>query len=309
MVQLDIKRHKATDDMSEVHQLLSAVELADGIRPLSDHLWLDLRQGGRPGFAGLLAVHSGDRHGIAYCQVSRGNDSWSLDLIVHPDYRHEMAAIGLQLLAEAVRIVADEGGGHAHWWVFEPKDTHTALAQAINFVPGRTVLQMRVPLPLAKEIIALVPVITTREFRVGHDEQQWLDVNNRAFLAHPEQGGWTLELLRSRVQEPWFDSRGFLLHEVNHQLIGFCWTKMHTDAVPILGEIYVVAVDPQFTGGGLGRALTVAGLQHLNAFGAKIGMLYVDAENTPAVSMYKALGFTTHFVQRAFVGDISPSSR
>ena len=84
---------------------------------------------------------------------------------------------------------------------------------------------------------------------------------------------------------------------------------MHTESVPILGEIYVVAVDPQFAGRGLGRALTVAGLQHLNAFGAKIGMLYVDAENTPAVSMYNALGFTTHFVQRAFVGDISPSSR
>lgn len=309
MVQLDIKRHKATDDMSEVLELLSAVELADGVRPLSDHLWLDLRQGGRPGFAGLLAVQSGHHHALAYCQVSRGNDSWSLDLIVHPDHRFEMATIGLQLLNEAVRIVASEGGGHVHWWVFEPDETHAALAKAINFEPGRTMLQMRIPLPLAKEIIALVPVITTRVFRVGHDDQQWLDVNNRAFLAHPEQGGWTLDVLRSRVQQPWFDSRGFLLHEVNHQLIGFCWTKMHTDAVPILGEIYVVAVDPQFGGRGLGRALTVAGLQHLNAFGAKIGMLYVDAENTPAVSMYKALGFTTHFVQRAFVGDISPSSR
>jgi mycothiol synthase len=170
-------------------------------------------------------------------------------------------------------------------------------------------LQMRVSLPLAAHIVSSVPVITTREFQVGRDNQDWLDVNNRAFRAHPEQGAWTLEILRAREKEPWFDPRGFLLHEINHQLVGFCWTKMHIDTDPVLGEIYVVAVDPQFAGHGLGRALTVAGLQHLTSAGAIIGMLFVDAENTRAVSMYNALGFTTHYVQRAFVGDISPSSR
>lgn len=309
MVQLDIKRRMATDDMSEVHELLGAVERADGIRPLSDHLWIDLRQGGRPGFAGLLAWQSGHHHAVAYCQVSRGNDSWSLDLIVHPHHRYEIATIGPQLLTEAVRIVAEEGGGHVHWWVFEPTEIHAALAHTINFHPGRSMLQMRVALPLAPAIISSIPVIATRAFQVGQDDQNWLDVNNRAFLAHPEQGGWTREILQARQQEPWFDPDGFLLHEIDHQLVGFCWTKMHLDANPVLGEIYVVAVDLQHARIGLGRALTVAGLQHLTKVGAKVGMLFVDAENTRAVSMYNALGFTTHYVQRAFVGDISPSSR
>ena len=309
MVELDIERRMATDDMSEVHELLGAVERADGIRPLSDHLWIDLRQGGRPGFAGLLAWQSGHHHAVAYCQVSRGNDSWSLDLIVHPHHRYEMATIGPQLLTEAVRIVAEEGGGHIHWWVFEPTETHTALARTFNFRPGRSMLQMRVDLPLPPAIISAVPVITVRAFEVGKDDQNWLVVNNRAFLAHPEQGGWTREILQAREQEPWFDPDGFLLHEIDHQLVGFCWTKMHIDANPVLGEIYVVAVDPQHAGLGLGRALTVVGLQFLTKVGAKVGMLFVDAENTRAVSMYNALGFTTHYVQRAFVGDISPSSR
>lgn len=309
MVQLDIKRLNATDDMSEVHELLGAVERADGIRPLSDHLWIDLRQGGGPGFAGLLALQSGHHHAVAYCQVSRGNDSWSLDLIVHPRHRYEMATIGPQLLSEAVRTVAQDGGGHVHWWVFEPTKIHSALAEAINFLPGRSMLQMRVPLPLAAHIISSVPVITTRDFRVGRDDQNWLEVNNRAFKAHPEQGAWTLEILRAREQEPWFDQHGFLLHDIGNQLVGFCWTKMHLDTDPVQGEIYVVAVDPQFAGRGLGRALTVAGLQHLTKAGAVVGMLFVDAENTRAVSVYNALGFITHHVQRAFVGDISPSSR
>lgn len=298
----------ATDAISDVHELLGAVERADGMRPLSDHLWIDLRQGGRPGFTGLLAWQSGHDHAVAYCQVSRGNDSWSLDLIVHPHHRYEMATIGPKLLAEAIRIVADEGGGHIHWWVFEPTEIHAQLAHTINFRPGRRMQQMRVALPLASEIISSVPVINTRAFQVGLDDNQWLDVNNRAFFEHPEQGGWTREILQAREREPWFDPSGFLLHDIHNKLAGFCWTKMHLDTAPVLGEIYVVAVDPQHANKGLGRSLTVAGLGHLAQVGAAAGMLFVDAENTRAISMYNALGFTTHYVQRAFVGDISPSS-
>ncbi|MEK7292761.1 MAG: mycothiol synthase [Actinomycetota bacterium] len=309
MVQLDIKRLTTTDDMSEIHELLGAVERADGVRPLSDHLWIDLRQGGRPGFAGLLAWQSGHHHAVAYCQVSRGNESWSLDLIVHPHHRYEMATIGPQLLTEAVRIVAEEGGGHVHWWVFEPTETHVSLARAIDFQPGRNMLQMRVTLPLAPTILESVPAIATRTFQVGADDQEWLEVNNRAFLDHPEQGGWTPELLHARQHEPWFDPSGLLLHHVDHRLAAFCWTKVHVDTDPMLGEIYVVAVDPNDAGAGLGRALTVAGLSHLVQVGAQIGMLFVDAENTRAISMYNALGFTIHHVQRAFVGDIRPLNR
>jgi len=309
MAELIIKRHGTTSEMSEVHELLSAAERADGMRPLSDHLWIDLRQGGQPGFTGLLAYQAGHEHLVAYCQVSRGNESWSLDLIVHPHHRYEMHEIGPELLAEAAHIIASEGGGQVHWWVFEPTETHAQLAKTIGLDTGRSMLQMRVALPLAPKVIDETPLISTRPFRVGADEEQWLSVNNRAFVEHPEQGAWTREVFQSREREPWFNANGFLLHEIDGQLAGFCWTKVHLDKTPVLGEIYVIAVDPTHGGKGLGRALTVAGLQHLSDLGTKVGMLFVDSENTRAVSMYNTLGFTAHHMQRAFVGDIGPSSK
>jgi mycothiol synthase len=301
---IDIKRRLAMDDMSDIADLLADVERADGQRPLSDHMWIDLRQGGRPGFTGLMAWEPGHDHMVAYCQVSRGNDSWLIDLVVHPHHRYEMSIIGPELLGEAFSIIRQEGGGHVHWWVFEPTTAHVEIARLFGLHLGRTMKQMRAVLPLAKEVTDSLPTIETTPFRVGVDEAAWLEVNNRSFADHPEQGGWTPELLASRMAEPWFNPRGVLMLWSGGRLVGFCWTKVHLDTRPALGEIYIIAVHPDFAGQGYGPALTAAGLQHLHLLGTPMGMLYVDAENLRAVSMYTQLGFTTHHVQRAFVGDV-----
>lgn len=158
----------------------------------------------------------------------------------------------------------------------------------------REILQLRVPLPL--DARSVVPALATRPFVPGADDDEWLDVNNRAFAWHPEQSGWSVADLEERMSEDWFDPEGFRVHEQDGRIVGFCWTKVHppTDTDPALGEIFVIGVDPDHHGRGLGRALVEDGLAHLAARGLRTGMLHVEHDNTSARALYRALGFTEH---------------
>jgi mycothiol synthase len=202
-------------------------------------------------------------------------------------------------IAGAVAL-ARGAGGHAALWVTEPDDDDAARAAAAGLVPGRQLLQMRRPLPAA----APPPEVATRPFAVGADEEAWLRVNNRAFASHPDQGAWDLETLRARMAEPWFDADGFRLYEADGRIAAFCWTKVHEDETPQLGEIYVIGVDPDYEGRGLGKALTLAGLAWLHGKGVHVGMLYVDAANTRAVTLYTGLGFSIDHRDQAFEADV-----
>ena len=233
--------------------------------------------------------------------MSRGrSSSWALDLAIDPHHRYDAHAIAPELLGAALDLVRDEGGGHVHLWVHQPTATHDEIATSVGLHRGRDLLQLRLPLPVHEPL----PELELRTFRPGADEDAWLEVNNRAFEWHPEQGGWTREDVLAREAEPWFDPAGFLLHEIGGRLAGFCWTKVHADHEPPLGEIYVIAVDPDFAGKGLGRALVLHGLDHLAQRDLDWGMLYVDAANEPAVKLYETLGFTVNHLDRAYVGDV-----
>jgi len=165
-------------------------------------------------------------------------------------------------------------------------------AAAAGLVLSRRVDQLRVSLPIADDS----PLLPTRAFVPGIDDHAFLQVNNRAFEWHPDQSNWSIAQLNERMGEPWFEPEGFLLHEIDGALAGFCWTKVHPASgdEPELGEIYVIAVDPAFHGQGIGRALTVAGLRSLASRSLQIGMLHVEHDNVAAQSMYRALGFVEH---------------
>lgn len=297
-------RHRMDQaEVSAISRLVLAVSQADGHAPLGEHNWLDLVHGGREGQVAVLAKSQQTGQLIGYAQVSRGGGSWALEYSVHPRHRSPGSRIGSDLVRAALDHISRAGGGHVHLWVAKPDREADLVAAGNGLTRGRDLLQLRrkLPAPPPAEAIKLRP------FRPGQDESDWLDLNNRAFAWHPEQGGWDRETLARRQAESWFDPEGFLLAEgESGHLAGFCWTKVHEDHEPPLGEIYVVAVAPEARGKGLGRSLVLSGLDLLARRGLGVAMLYVDASNAAARKLYDELGFSLDHVDRAYVGDVEP---
>jgi mycothiol synthase len=295
-------------DVVAIGRLQDAAEAADRHPALNDGVWRDLEDE-RPDSAGVLAIDGEDA--VGYAHLQRGDSAaaphWEVGLVVHPAHRGR--GVERELLDAVVTQIAREGGGGAVLWILGASDADDAALTAAGFQRQRDLLEMRAPLPPAQEP-AWPAGIKTRAFVPGQDDAAWLEVNNRAFAGHPEQGGWEEATLRRRMAEPWFDPAGFVLAFDDQGLAGFCWTKVHPPepgGQEQLGEIYVIGVDPSRHGGGLGRALTLAGLVSLTKRGVRTGMLFVDGDNEAAVNLYRSIGFETVRRDRAYAREVAPA--
>ncbi len=303
-VHVEVRAELDGDEMAAVTALLDRAATADGRRPLSERKWIDLVEAGPEGLAAVIACDGPEAPPVGFAQVSGHDAAWGIELVVDPAQRHRSEEIGAALVGGAVDVIERSGGGLLYLWVSHAGEEDDRVAAGAGLRPGRDLLQMRRPLPVDE-----ASDLPTRAFVPDQDEEAWLAANNRAFAGHPEQGGWTRATLEARQREPWFDPAGFLLHERDGRLAGFCWTKVHADQDPPIGEIYVIGVDPDFQGHRLGRPLVLAGLDSLARRGARIGMLYVDAANASAMQLYGDLGFEVDHVDRAYVGTIEPSAQ
>ena len=291
-----------------VLDLAAAAEAADGVAPLSEQTMLHLqhRTGLDSGLDWVAADGSGNGiAGYAHLDPDPSDPDLSGELVVHPAHRRQGHGTALvAALAEAAGDGASENGAPENCapekrglriWAHGDRPAAAEFAKATGFTRARELWQMLLPVRDARlPSPALPDGVTLRTFVPGADEETWLAVNRRAFAHHPEQGRMTRTDLDLREAEPWFDPAGFFLAERSGELVGFHWTKVHpsggTDGGPI-GEVYVVGVDPAGQGGGLGKALTIAGLAHLRDRGLAEVMLYVDADNTAATRLYENLGF------------------
>ncbi|MER6782302.1 MULTISPECIES: mycothiol synthase [unclassified Streptomyces] len=271
--------------------LIEDAARTDGTTAVSEQGRLQLRGGRREGIRHFLLTEKGRLAGYGQLEDTDPVEAPAAELVVHPALRGRGhgRALGSALLAAS--------GKRIRVWAHGGKSAARHLAQVLGLTLFRELRQLRRPLgpdgpPLPE--VALPAGVTVRTFVPGQDDAAWLAVNSAAFAHHPEQGTLTQRDLNDRIAQPWFDPKGFFLAERDGELIGFHWTKVHAEER--LGEVYVLGVRPGAQGGGLGKALTAVGLNHLAAAGLPTAMLYVDADNPAALAVYEGLGFSTHEV-------------
>ncbi len=289
----ELRELRTPDDLPQLEHLFRAVHAADGHWPLGEQKYLDLQRGLGRESEGVVALVDGRIHGYLHLTPNRDPGGWGMELAIDPDVRDRPVLEALLAAAQG-RVRAADGSSLSYW--LYNQEPPPALAEH-GFEPDRELHQLRRRLPVDEQ--AVVPAgFEVRGFRPGHDEEQWLRVNNRAFAGHPENGNWTAAILAERMAVDWFDPDGLRTAWHGDQMAAFNWTKVHHDGS---GEIYVIAVHPEFQGQGLGRAIAVDGLDHLHRVGGcGEASLYVDAANVGGLALYNRLGFELDHTDRAF---------
>ncbi|MBB4687579.1 mycothiol synthase [Amycolatopsis jiangsuensis] len=277
--------------LDEVREVLRAAEAQDG-RPEVDPAGPLPRE-----FAGgwhLLARRDGVPAGYLHLDVDGDAHGRQVaELVVRPGHRRH--GVGAAL----TRALVERAAAGFRVWAHGDHPGAAALAAKLGLGRQRELLVLHVdadsatwPEPVLRNDIRL------RTFVPAQDEEAVIAVNARAFDWHPEQGALTVAELRDEERQAWFDPAGFFLAEDDRQRVtGFHWTKVHDPVAgrfggePV-GEVYVVGVDPATQGGGLGKALTLAGLRYLRSRGLRQVILYVEGDNAAALAVYEKLGFT-----------------
>ena len=277
-------------ERDQVRAIERAATVADGVSPLDDQVRHDLSYTPPASTRHLLARLPDSDTVVGYAHVDVSSDVVaSAHLVVDPAHRHQ--GVGTALI-EA--LTAESQPRPLRVWAHGDEAAARFLSDRLGFRRVRDLWRMALPLTTRLPVPTYPDDVTVRAFVPGPDDEGWVALNARAFRDHPEQGQLTVADLRQRTEQPWFDPAGFFLAERRGELVGFHWTKVHpADALhpaPV-GEVYAVGVSPEAQGLGLGKALTLTGLQHLQGLGLAEVMLYVDADNAAAVRVYEGLGF------------------
>jgi len=285
--------HLSKSQQESVLTLIKAAHDFDGTPPIAEHVLLHLRHGGDKSDSHIVFEENNQVIAYAHLDATDLVAGPSVEAVVHPNHRGK--GLGSLILKEAIKVCGDK----TRIWSHGDLPAAKAIAASLKLERLWSNLLMSKSLGEIQPVASKYPI---RIFIPDLDNQAFLKLNNKVFADYPDQGGWSESDLKVRLNEEWFEKEGFFVAEDKGDLIGFCWTKIHgahthshngedDHGHDALGEIYVLAVNPDYKGQGVGRDLTITGLNYLKYQGLNNVMLYVGVENKPAFNLYKSLGF------------------
>jgi len=259
--------------MSSPSEFARLVGRHDGVDAFNEMSRMALSDG-RPARVRLVVEDGPDVVALAFAVGDA-----PVDMAVHPDHRrrgHGTALLDL-LLSQAER----------RFWAHGDLPAARSWAALLGLQRERTLLRLELRDVGAMTAVKAPTATIIRSFS-EEDIAGLLSVNARAFAEHPEQRDMDRAEFERRAGSDWFDPAGLFVAEQGGNVVGFHWTKVDGG----IGEVYVLAVNPDNQGTGLGAALLLRGLDHLADVGVSTVELYVEEQNAGALDLYAGAGFS-----------------
>lgn len=146
--------------------------------------------------------------------------------VIHPEYQRK--EIGTQLMKIVLDKTKQYSGCRIETTIPQERKIDRHLLEKFNFVKTMWYHCMRLELSSkdASTYVVIPPSISIRQFQIGQDEQDFVDVSNRNLVQYDKDIKLTVEELKFRIKNkpPGSDTNGiFLVEEKDKKkIIGFC---------------------------------------------------------------------------------------
>ncbi len=215
-----------------------------------------------------------------------------LNCWVHPEHRRR--GLAKKLVGFAIHRAKELRAKVAHVNIAEDNVVAKSVLSKLGFEYVRRFLELRLD-------IAKVPWLNTDPAALGcrhlqcGEEDKLARIQNRSFASTWGYNPNTVEAITYRINLSNCSPEDIALTYDRDKVIGYCWTEITYEGEAGIGEIkgriFMLGVDPDYRGKGVGKGVLLAGLAHLKSKGIQVAELTVDSENKAACALYRSVGF------------------
>jgi mycothiol synthase len=215
-----------------------------------------------------------------------------LDCFIHPGHRKQ--GLASRLLGLVMQRSKELGAKVAH--INVPKDDVVAnsVLPRLDFKFIRRFLELSLDVSGGRWQDIDKNGFPCRHLQRG-EEDELAGIQNRSFADTWGYNPNTVEEIIYLTNLSDCSPEDIILVCDGDKTVGYCWTKLESRADDHLseeqGRVYMLGVDPDYRGRGIGKRVLVAGLSYLISKGVRIVELTADSENRAACALYRSVGF------------------
>lgn len=211
-----------------------------------------------------------------------------LDCWLCPEHRRR--GLATKLFSYAMHRAKGLGARVLHVNVMENNEVARTVLAKLGFKCIRRFLEFK--LDMDKLRWREANQVDQECYHLTHGEEAKLtQIQNRCFAGTWGYNPNTVATITYQTHLSHFSPEDVVLTGEIDKVTGYCWTEIACGKDEQVGRIYMLGVDPDYRGVGVGRRLLLAGLARLRSKGVRVAVLTVDSENEAACVLYRSVGF------------------
>jgi len=215
-----------------------------------------------------------------------------LNCWVHPEHRRR--GLAKELLSFAIHRAKELRAKVAHVNIPEDNVVAKSVLSKLGFEYVRRFLELRLYMGKVPWQNIDPATLGCRHLQRG-EEDKLTQIQNRSFAGIWGYNPNTVEAITYRINLSNCSPEDVVLTFDRDKVIGYCWTEITYEGEAGVGKrkgrIFMLGVDPDYRGKGVGKGVLLAGLSYLKSKGLRVAELTVDSENKAACALYRYVGF------------------